>query len=47
MNKTAKAFDFAGRSGFYDGVITGRGLFGSLVSNIVWKMDRNKDWEYQ
>ena len=45
--KTKKAFDFAGKSGFYDGVITGTGFFGSLVSNIVWKMDKNKDLEYQ
>ena len=45
--KTKKAFDFAGKSGFYDGVITGTGFFGSMVSNIVWKMDKNKDLEYQ
>lgn len=47
QSKTKKAFDFAGKSGFYDGVITGTGLFGSLVSNLVWKMDKNKDLEYQ
>ena len=47
IEKTKKAFDFAGKSGFYDGVITGTGLFGSLVSNLVWKMDKNKDIEYQ
>lgn len=45
--KTKKAFDFAGKSGFYDSVITGTGIFGSLVSNTVWKMDKNKDMEYQ
>ena len=45
--KTKKAFDFAGKSGFYDGVITGTGFFGSMVSNLVWKMDKNKDLEYQ
>ena len=47
IEKTKKAFDFAGKSGFYDSVITGTGLFGSLVSNVVWKMDKNKDLEYQ
>ena len=47
QNKTKKAFDFAGKSGFYDGVITGTGFFGSMVSNLVWKMDKNKDLEYQ
>ncbi len=47
MSKTSKAFDFAGRSGIYDGVITGTGLFGSLVSKIVWGMDQKKDLEYQ
>ena len=45
--KTKKAFDFAGKSGFYDGVITGTGFFGSMVSNLVWGMDKNKDLEYQ
>ncbi len=45
--KTKKAFDFAGKSGFYDSVITGTGFFGSIVSNVVWKMDKNKDIEYQ
>ena len=47
QNKTKKAFDFAGKSGFYDGVITGTGFFGSMVSNLVWEMDKNKDLEYQ
>ena len=47
QEKTKKAFDFAGKSGFYDGVITGTGFFGSLVSKTVWKMDKNKDLEYQ
>ena len=47
QEKTKKAFDFAGKSGFYDGVITGTGFLGSLVSKIVWKMDKNKDLEYQ
>ena len=47
QSKTKKAFDFAGKSGFYDSVITGTGFFGSLVSNVVWKMDKNKDIEYQ
>ncbi|MBQ2662623.1 MAG: class I SAM-dependent methyltransferase [Clostridia bacterium] len=47
MNKTQKAFNFAGKSGMYDGVITGTGFFGSLVSNLVWKMDKEKDLEYQ
>ena len=47
MNKTQKAFNFAGKSGMYDRVITGTGFFGSLVSNLVWKMDKEKDLEYQ
>lgn len=47
IEKTKKAFDFAGKSGFYDGVITGTGFFGSMISNLVWKMDKNKDLEYQ
>lgn len=47
MNKTQKAFNFAGKSGMYDGVITGTGLFGSLVSNVVWKMNKEKDLDYQ
>lgn len=47
MNKTQKAFNFAGKSGMYDGVITGTGFFGSLVSNVVWKMNKEKDLEYQ
>ena len=47
MNKTQKAFNFAGKSGMYDGVITGMGFFGSLVSNLVWKMNKEKDLEYQ
>lgn len=47
MEKTAKAFNFAGRSGMYDQVITGTGFFGSMVSNLVWKMDKERDLEYQ
>lgn len=47
IEKTKKAFDFAGKSGFYDGVITGTGFFGSMASNLVWKMDKNKDLQYQ
>ncbi|MBR0028435.1 MAG: methyltransferase domain-containing protein, partial [Clostridia bacterium] len=47
MNKTEKAFNFAGNSGMYDGVITGTGIFGGLVSNIVWKMNKETDLKYQ
>ena len=47
MNKTKEAFNFVGKTGLYDKVITGTGFFGSLVSNIVWKMDKEKDLEYQ
>lgn len=47
MNKTQKAFNFAGKSGMYDGVITGTGFFGSIVSNVVWKMNKETDLRYQ
>lgn len=47
-DKTKKAFDYAGsKGGLYDDIITGTGFIGSIVSNVIWKMDKNKDREYQ
>ena len=46
-NKTKKAFDSLGKRSIYDSIITGTGFWGSLVSKTVWKMDKNKDREYQ
>ena len=40
VKKTKKAFDFAGKSGSYDGMITGTGFLGSLVSNLARKMNK-------